>query len=254
MSRLPISVLLLARDEAEHLDALLPSLSFARERVVVVDTASRDATREVAARHGARVLERALDGFGPQRQFALAHCREPWVLWIDADERLAPDAEHAFATAIATDAAAGYTLRRRTWFLGRPIRFCGWQGERVLRLFRRDAARFDDAPVHERVHVTGRIAKLAVTLEHDSYPTFEECKRKLFAYAAANAERAWRERRRASALDVLVRPPLRFLRMYVLQLGVLDGARGVLVCALGAAQVLLKYADLWARGHAGDRD
>src|SRR3989442_13080847 len=99
MDALPISVLLLARDEAARLEDLLPRLGFAREVVVVVDAATRDATREVAARHGARVLERALDGFGPQRAFALSHASAPWVLWLDADERLA-------AEAIAPGAAA----------------------------------------------------------------------------------------------------------------------------------------------------
>src|SRR3989442_11420520 len=103
MDALPISVLLLARDEAARLADLLPRLAFAREIVVVVDAATRDATREVAARHGARVLERALDGFGPQRAFGLAAAREAWVLWLDADQRLDAPA----------GAAAGAGAKRR---------------------------------------------------------------------------------------------------------------------------------------------
>jgi glycosyltransferase involved in cell wall biosynthesis len=244
---LPLSILLLARDEERRLAALLPTLAFAREVVVVIDPATRDRSREVAARHGAVVFERDWDGFGPQRQFALAHCTEPWVLWLDADERLPEGAGAAIAEAIEPrEAPDGYRLGRRTWFLGAPIRWCGWRGERVLRLFRRARARFDDAPVHERVHVSGSIANLPVTLDHLSYQSWEECRRKLVAYAAANAERARRAGRRAGPWDVALRPPLRFLRMYVLQLGVLDGARGVAVCALAAAQVFLKYAELWA--------
>jgi hypothetical protein len=122
----------------------------------------------------------------------------------------------------------------------------------VLRLFRRGAARFDDAPVHESVAVDGAIADLDLTLEHDSYETWEDCRRKLFAYAAANAARARAAGARAGAADVVLRPPLRFARMYVLQLGFLDGARGALVCALAAAQVFLKYAELWAGGRRRD--
>ncbi len=240
--RLPISVLLLARNEAERLETLLPSLAFAAEVVVVVDDASTDATAAVAVRHGARSVSRTFDGFGPQRRFGLAQCREPWVLWIDADERLEPEAPAVMAEAIAAGAADGFRLRRRTWFLGKPIRFCGWRNERVLRLFRRERAAFDDAPVHERVTVAGRLANLDVTLEHLSYETWEDCRRKLLHYSAANAERLARSGRRVGLLDVALRPPLRFLRMYVLQLGVLDGARGWLVCALASTQVLLKYA------------
>jgi len=246
--RLPISVLLLARDEARRLDTLLPALSFAREVVVVMDAATRDDTRAVAERHGARVLERALEGFGSQRRFGLAACREPWVLWIDADERLDARAAASLAAVVSGsgDRAAGFRIERRTWFLGRRIEHCGWRGEKVLRLFRREAACFDDALVHETVRVKGAIADLAGTIEHRSYETWAECRDKMVRYAAAGAARARRAGRRAGPLDVLLRPLARFIRMYVLQLGILDGAHGVVLCALAAAQVLLKYAELWA--------
>jgi len=246
--RLPISVLLLARDEAPRLAALLPRLAFAREVVVVVDAASGDGTRAVAERAGSRVFERALDGFGPQRQFGLERCREEWVLWLDADELLDLEAIESLRWAVESAGVAGYRWLRRTWFLGRPILHCGWSGERVLRLFRRDAARFDDAPVHERVWVQGPVRDLRGVIEHRSYESWADCRDKLWRYAAAGAEQARRRGRRASAVDVVVRPWLRFLRMYVLQLGFLDGARGAALCALAAAQVFLKYADLWSGG------
>ena len=249
--RLPISVLLLARDEAERLESLLSSLGFAREVVVVVDAASGDATQAVAERCGARVFVRALQGFGAQRQFALAQCREEWVLWIDADERLDPEAVGAIAGALASGRATGYRFARRTWFLGKAIRHCGWRGERVLRLFRRSAARFDDALVHESVSVAGKVGDLPGVIEHHSYPDWPTCREKLFRYASAGAAKARLEGRGAGALDVVLRPPLRFLRMFVLQLGFLDGAHGAALCGLAATQVLLKYVELW-RCPAGD--
>lgn len=251
--RLPISVLLLARDSAADLEALLPALGFARDMVVVVDVASDDATREVAERHGARVFVRALDGFGPQRQFALDQCREDWVLWIDTDERLDAGAPHEFARALTSNAADGYRLAREGWFLGRRIRFCGWGGERVLRLFRRTHARFDGAAVHEQVAVRGTIADLSPRLAHHSYASWSDCRDKLVRYARAGALEARRRGRRASALDVVMRPPLRFVRMYVWQLGFLDGGHGAVLCALAAAQVFLKYAELWAGTHSDPR-
>jgi (heptosyl)LPS beta-1,4-glucosyltransferase len=121
----------------------------------------------------------------------------------------------------------------------------------VVRLFRRERARFDDAPVHERVHVEGPgPGTLAGALEHHSYRTFEECVAKCVRYAHAGAERAALAGRRAGPLDVLVRPPLRFFRQYVLQLGFLDGAHGLALCGFAAAQVFLKYAELWERTRA----
>lgn len=246
MEKTPLSVLLLARDEEERLRALLPTLAFARDVVVVVDTATRDRTREVAASLGARICERPLEDFGRQRQYGLEQCREEWVLWIDADERLDEEAARAVREAVAREGGpAGHRIARRTWFLGGAIRHCGWGGERVLRLFRRAAARFEPSPVHERVTVAGSIGELPGEIEHRSYERWSDCRDKLVRYAAAGAEKARQEGRRAGPLDVLARPPLRFFRMFVLQLGFLDGWRGLAVCLLGSTQVRLKYMDLW---------
>ncbi len=246
--RLPLSVLLLARDETRQLGALLPALGFAREVVVVWDSAGAPGTRALAEAAGARVYERALDGFGAQRRFALERCREPWVLWLDADERLDDAAREGLRRALAGAGAAeaGFTLERRSHFLGRRIRFCGWQRERVLRLFRRERAAFDDAPVHERVTVAGEIGHLPGSIEHHSYERWEDCTAKLVRYAHAGAQAALARGARAGALDLALRPPLRFLRMYLLQLGALDGTHGLLLCGLAATQVYLKYAEIRA--------
>lgn len=249
--RLPISVLLLARDERETLAELLPALAFAREIVMVIDPATDPAVRALGERHGARVLERPFDGFGPQRRFALEHCGQRWVLWLDADERLAPASLAALRRAVTLPGERLVVpVRRTTWFLGRRIRWSGWRGETLPRLFTREGAAFDDAPVHERVRVEGASIVTGlprIEIEHRSYATWGDCVAKLVAYAHANAEKAWRDGRRAGPLDVLLRPPLRFARQYLLQLGVLDGAHGLVLCGLAAAQVFLKYAELWER-------
>lgn len=246
---LPISVLLLARDETARLERLLEALRFAREVVVVLDARGPEATRAAAERHGARVFEHAFEGFGPQRAFALAQCTEPWVLWIDADEL--PD--RALVESLRARFAAGdsrpvaWSLTRRTWFLGRRIRFCGWGDEHLVRGGPRERIRFDDAPVHERLIVQDPVEAIGGALEHHSYETLADAIDKMTRYAAAGAERAWRGGRRAGPLDVLARPPLRFVRQYVLQLGFLDGAHGLVLCGFAAAQVFLKYAALWDR-------
>ena len=257
-SRLPVSVLLLLRDEVRDVEELLPSLGFAAEVVVVWDPRGDRAARDAAAQRGARVFERAFDGFGPQREFALAQCTQDWVLWLDADERLTPGSLPALAraTALAADRPGIVRVRRETAFLGRPIHWCGWRDEWLPRLFTRHGARFDDAPVHEQVLVTGAVThRIAGRIEilHHSYRTIDDCVTKMTRYAHANAEKSWRAGRRAGLVDVLVRPPLRFLRQFVLQLGFLDGGHGFVLCAFAAAQVFLKYAALWARSQDGRR-
>jgi hypothetical protein len=253
--RLPLSVLLLVRDEVADVEALLPTLAFARQVVVVWDPRGDRAAREAAERLGATVIERAFDGFGPQRAAALAACREEWVLWLDADERLDEAAILSLRRTLATPSTVTHLrIARATWFLGRRIRFCGWQGERLVRLFRRADARLDDAPVHERVIVAGEgPGELAGVIEHLSYRTWDDCVTKMLRYAPANADKAFASGRRAGILDVVLRPPLRFLRQYVLQGGVLDGAHGFVLCTLAATQVFLKYAALWQRSREAGR-
>jgi (heptosyl)LPS beta-1,4-glucosyltransferase len=253
--RAPVSVLLLVRDEAGDLEELLPALAFAREVVVVWDPRGDPAARAAAERLGARVHERAFDGFGPQRTFALARCEEPWVLWLDADERLDAVAVQEILRAVRDPrGATQFRLARVTWFLGQRIRFCGWQGESIVRLFRRDHASFDAAAVHEQVHVSGpRARAIPGVIHHHSYRTLGDCVDKCVRYGAAGAEKAYARGRRAGALDVLVRPPLRFLRQYVLELGVLDGGAGLVLCGFAAAQVFFKYAGLWRRTRNGGR-
>jgi glycosyltransferase involved in cell wall biosynthesis len=246
----PVSVMLLARDETARLEALLPELAFAAEVVVVWDDRGDPRTRATAERAGARVFTRPWAGFGAQRRFALERCTQPWVLWVDADERPDTVARDAIARAVRDPAGPpAWTLERVNFFLGGRIRYCGWGGERLVRLFRRDAARFADADlVHEEVAVPGTPGRLAGVLEHRSYETWADCVVKRDRYAEANAEKAFRAGRRAGPLDGLVRAPFRFLRQYVLQLGVLDGWRGLVLCAFAASQVRRKYDRLHALG------
>lgn len=245
--KLPVSVLLLARDETRHLEELLPTLAFASEVIVVWDPRGDALVPDIGEQHGARVFPHPFSGFGPQRQFALEQCTQPWVLWIDADERLGPDTATRLARFIAPGMEhASIAVHRVTHFLGVPIRHCGWQGETLVRVFRREGARFDDSPVHERLGTPARtLVTSDLVLTHLSYETWEQCVDKPRAYAHLGAEKAFASGRRAGALELVWRPSLRFIRMYLLQLGVLDGVRGFLVCSLGSWQVFLKYAELW---------
>ena len=253
-ARLPISVLLLARDETRDLEELLPALGFAAQIVVVWDEAGDPATRATAERAGAVVVARRLDGFGEQRAFGLSRCREPWVLWIDADERPGPAVAACLERTIARGEPRGVARAHRvTWFLGRRIRHCGWGNEWLPRFFPRAGSRFDPAPVHERIEVEGGTTladSRDFEIQHFSYRDWRACRDKLVRYAHAGAERAAREGRSAGVLDVVIRPPLRFLRQYLLQAGFLDGAHGLVLCSLAAWQVGLKYAELWARRHS----
>jgi glycosyltransferase involved in cell wall biosynthesis len=250
VSRPPISVLVPTKDEAANVEACLASVAWADERVVV-DSESTDATRALAERAGARVLVRPFDDWSAQKNWALERVAHPWVLCLDADERVDATLAASIAALPEEPAHDGFRIARANHFLGAPVRRSGWGHDRVLRLFRRDRGRFEGA-IHERVTGLASVGELAGSLVHHPYRTWADCETKLVRYARRNAAEAYRTGKRAGPLDVVFRPPLRFLRAYLAQGGVLDGAAGVGVCGLTAMSVFLKYAWLWDATRRGE--
>jgi glycosyltransferase involved in cell wall biosynthesis len=243
--RLPLSVIIIARDEADRIPRALASAAWADE-IVVVDSGSHDATCAIARRAGARVIPHPWQGYAAQKAFALTQAAHPWVFWLDADEEISPALRASIDNALTLQARGSqrqvaYTVRRRTVYLGRAIRHGGWYPDRKLRLFLRDRARFDDCLVHESVSVAGPVGSLAGDLVHHSFRDFRHHLEKTREMAELWA-RQEQGRRRARAWDLLLRPLAKGLKGYVWKGGFLDGWRGLLVAGMGSYAVWLKYA------------
>jgi glycosyltransferase involved in cell wall biosynthesis len=248
---IPLSVAIVARDEADRLEAALRSVAFASE-VLVLDSGSTDGTPELAERLGARVQRTDWPGHVAQKNRALGELRHDWVLSIDADERVSPELAAAIQIALAREPeVAGYAIRRRSWWQGAPIRHGLWGRERKIRLFRRDRARWVGRDPHDRVELDGPVGALPGDLEHHPYRDLGEHLATIDRYTALSADRMWEEGVRAHWWDLVFRPPLHFVNGILLRLGLLDGARGLCVAALGSVYVLLKWARLWLRQREG---
>jgi len=245
MLRTPVSVIVTTYNEAENLPDCLESVCWAAD-LVVVDSGSSDATAAIARRYGVRFLEHPYESAGRQKNWALAQVVHPWVLILDADERVTPELAAEIRAIVAADGPLdGYFVGRRSFFLGHEIRHCGWNRERVLRLFRAGSGRYDDRLVHERLQLAGRAGSLRASLLHYTYRSFASYLDRLQRYTARGAADLRAAGRRPTLAALLLRPPARFLRMYVLQLGILDGLHGLLLCTLSAYSVWLKYARLY---------
>jgi len=243
-SKLPISVFIPTLNEEDRLGRCLASLDWAGE-VVVVDSGSRDGTVEVAKSFGASAVHHAWEGFSRQKEFALTQCRNDWALWLDADEEVSPDLADAIRRVFsgAPVAADGFAVARRTVYLGKPLRFGGWYPDWKVRLFRRDRVRFDGKSVHESAVVEGRIERLDGDLLHYSYRDLSHHLEKINVYSTLWAREA-AGRVTPRPWDLLVHPPAKFVKAYLLRLGFLEGWRGLVVALLGAHYVAMKYAKL----------
>jgi glycosyltransferase involved in cell wall biosynthesis len=237
----------ITRDEEDRLGDCLASIAWCDE-ILVVDSHSTDRTRELAAAAGARVVERDWPGHVAQKEFAIREARHDWVLCIDADERvtkaLAEEIEGQRAQGLGR--AAGYRVPRLSCYLGAWIRHGSWYPDRKLRLFDRRRGRWSGRDPHDRVEVEGPIVDLESDLEHHPYRNLEDHLRTIDRYSTTMAEKLHEEGRRGRLVDVLIRPPLRFLVFYFIRGGLLDGWRGLLLAILASHYVRLRYLKLWS--------
>lgn len=248
-----LSVIIITCNEQANIQACLDSVRFADE-VIVLDSGSTDETVALAKAAGATVhTTQDWPGFGPQKNRALALAKHPWVLSLDADERVSPVLAKEIRGAMDGQRGQAFEIPRLTQFCGQWIRHCGWTPDRVLRLFQRGVARFSDDLVHERVIVDGVVtARLNTPLLHFSYPTPSHYWRKLEQYSQAWAQqRAARGQHtsmgRAAAAGVVA-----FVRSYVFRLGFLDGAMGFAVCTMQAQAAFGKYFALYCLNQKND--
>lgn len=241
-----VTAVIAAHDEAAQIEACIASLDWVSE-VIVVENDSIDDTVERARGAGATVMSPKFTTIGMARNNAIERVKTQWVLVVDADERCTPELAAEITQLIDTPVKhSAFRVPRRNFFLGKEIKHGGWGTDRPVRFFRREL-RYNANQVHEHVDVTGGTGELQNALLHYTYNSLEQYFEKFNRYSRWWAEQNYGRGRRASAAAVLVKPPARFVRMYLLKGGFLDGAHGLVLACLAAASVMAKYARLWEK-------
>ena len=242
---LPLTLVVITRDAGAQLEECLASAAFAAE-TIVVDSGSRDDTVEIARRLGARVVSHEWLGFGPQKNFAVKQAAHDWVLCLDADERVSRELERSLRAAMIEPQHSAYAMARRNRFLGRWLAHGEGYPDWSVRVFDRRRARWSEDAVHEHVLTEGSVARLDGDLLHASGESLEAYLAKQNRYTTLQAEAMHARGERFSFLRLLLSPPIRFLRFYVLRGGFLDGTAGLVHIAIGCFNSFCKYAKLRA--------
>jgi glycosyltransferase involved in cell wall biosynthesis len=239
-----LSVVIITLNEAHNIVECLASVAFANQRIIV-DSGSTDATVALARAAGATVIETTdWPGFGPQKNRALAAAEATWVLSLDADERVSPALAQEIQAAIGRPEHTFYAIPRLSSFCGRFIRHSGWYPDYIVRLFRRDHARFSDDLVHERVIASGSGGRLTAAIEHTSYRDDDDVLRKLAQYSSLGARQAFAAGKRSTLYGAISHAIAAFLRSYVFKRGFMDGQAGLMVAFSSAESTYHKYFKL----------
>lgn len=242
-----LSVTIITLNEEENIRDCLESVKWADE-IVVLDSYSSDKTTDICKEYTDKVhSEREWHGFGRQKNLCIEKAKGPWILNIDADERVTPELRKEIEGILSgkQENLNGFYIPRKSFFIGKWIRYCGWYPDYNLRLFRKDKGRFSERLVHESVELKGKTGHLKNPLEHYTYKSISDYLLRTDKYSRLAAKEMFNNGKKGNYFDILLRPLATFLKMFILKRGFLEGYRGLILSCLYASYTLSKYAKLW---------
>ncbi len=240
--KLSLSVAIITKNEETRLPGCLKSISLADD-IVVVDSGSTDRTVETAKEFGCRVFVEDWKGYGPQKNSAIEKCKHEWVLLLDADERLAPGTREIIGGVLGNPQADAYAVKRKNYLHGRWLKHSGYWPDRQVRLVNRDRGSFLGT-IHEKWTTNGPIEKLDACIEHYAFSGYSDMLKTLDEYSTVIAGELYASGRRANVLSAPCHGIGMFLKIYFLELGLLDGMDGLVTALLKAGGSFFKYAKL----------
>lgn len=238
-----LSVIIICKNEAEHIGRCLASVAWADE-IIVLDSGSTDNTVAICKQYTTQVSVTDWPGFGPQKQRALETAKGDWVLSIDADEQVTSTLKDEILQAMLQTQTAGFEIPRLSSYCGKQIRHGGWWPDYVLRLFQRGRGHFSEDIVHERVIVDGHVKRLNAPLLHDAFTHPGEVLAKMNNYSTLGAKNLLANGKTTSLSQALLRSLWAFFRTYIVKAAFLDGLQGLMLSISNAEGTYYKYIKL----------
>ncbi|PID92836.1 MAG: glycosyl transferase [Bacteroidetes bacterium] len=239
-----LSVVIITYNEEHNIERCLESVKEIASEIVVVDSHSQDRTVALCRQQGARVILHPFENFGKQKQFAQSQATHEWILSLDADEQLSPALQKSIKEALEEPRAEAFSMNRLTNFCGQWIRHGGWYPDRKVRLYRKECARWSNHPVHEQLEVQegAMTAHLKGDLLHYSIYDLDHHIRQINRYSTIAAEEMVGQRRSINGVHLRIKPLIRFIKIFVIRKGFLDGYFGYVIARNSAFALYLRYA------------
>jgi glycosyltransferase involved in cell wall biosynthesis len=243
--RVPVSIYVITYNNQRTIERCLKSLAWAEE-LVIVDSFSTDRTYEICQRYTNKVYQRDWKGHRDQYQYAAGLTTRDWIMFVDADEEvpsaLAEEIRKKFQGGF--EFIDGFIAYRRTYYLGRWIRYGGWYPDRETRLYRRDRGRWEGG-LHAKVVVDGKVSLLGNEFLHYTYHDISDQIQTIDKYSRIAATDLLQSGEQFSLFKLLFHPPFRFVKEYLFKLGFRDGLPGLIIIVATMFYVFIKYAKFW---------
>ena len=241
MDKVPVSVVIIAKNEENNIDDCLKSALWASE-IIVLDDNSTDNTVAIAKKYTDKVSSRKMDIEGRHRNYAYSLATNKWVLSLDADERVSPELADEIRELFKKEVKdKAYSMPVKTFIGKRWIRYSGWYPAPKVRLFDKDHFKYEDAEVHPRVFIDGSCGRLTKDIVHYSYRDFHEFYQSLNNQTTLEARKWFGEKRKINFLKMCRKALSRFLKAYVQKKGYKDGLLGFAVSYNGSLYQMMSY-------------
>jgi glycosyltransferase involved in cell wall biosynthesis len=242
-----VSAIVITYNEEDNIKDCLRSIKWADE-IIVVDSNSTDRTKEIAGSYTDKIILTEDISYARKRNIGIDKASGEWILWIDADERVTAELKNEISSSVNSSEikADAFLINRKSFFINKFIKHCGWYPDFTLRLFKKSTGiRFNDASVHEKMLYKGKKEKLTAPLQHYTDRSFEHYLIKLNRYTSLSADDLFKQGKKTSMIDIIFRPVFTFFKMYFLKLGFMDGYMGLVLCTLSGIHVFTKYSKLY---------
>jgi len=247
-----ISAVIITYNEEKRLEPALKSLAGLVSEIVVVDSFSTDDSVKLAKKYSKKVFQRRWKDFADQKNYANSRTSFPWILSLDADERISSELhEEILRLKDGEPDCSGFSMPRLVFYLGKWIRHSGWYPDRKIRLFRKDKARWEGEYVHESLVIEGRVQKLKGSIHHFTYRNISEHLDRINTFSELGAQKLYAKGKKCRWRHIVFLPFFRFVKSFFWRAGFLDGYAGFVISLLHGHAIFLRYAklrEIWKKG------
>lgn len=242
--QIQLSVVIITYNEEKNIERCLLSVKDIADDIVVVDSFSKDTTKEICLKHNTRFIEHVFEGHIQQKNYAITQAKYPYVLSLDADEALDETLKKSIIQAKSNWAYDAYSMNRLTNYCGKWIKHCGWYPDIKLRLWDSRKGEWGGVNPHDKYELkdpTTKTSHLKGDLLHYSYYTLDDHFKQVNYFTTIAAKAHFDKGKRASILNLLFSPSIKFMKDYIFKLGILDGWAGLQISAISSYATFLKY-------------